>query len=154
MRAKIIGAFLLGVAFGVAALFLALRLMVAMGTDNFPRHWSKEGKSDEDYKSMLHACTRALLLGEAFTIAKNGRTQEEVRSLLGSPDIVVSGEDYERFRLRRRDAASAYIYKIGRCGITKPYSFRVLTISFDEVPRIVSVEEWGLNDGDPWASAD
>src|SRR5262249_43003445 len=78
-------------------------------TGYFHLSWPSTGKKWPEFANWLRHGGRMLYLGRAFTVAKRGLNEDEVRAVLGPPDLVFVGADeLAGFRQTNRpDAAGA-----------------------------------------------
>ena len=81
--------------------------------------WSSANRDWAEFSDWLRHGGRKLVLDGAHAAAKDGLTQEQIRSIFGPPDLVVAGTDELAEKLptanmRGLGAEGAYVYKIGK----------------------------------------
>ena len=80
--------------------------------------WSSANRNWAEFSDWLRHGGRKLVLDGANAAAKDGLTEEQIRSIFGPPDLVVAGTDELAEKLpsanmRGLEAEGAYVYKIG-----------------------------------------
>ncbi|MEX2618189.1 MAG: hypothetical protein WD767_19040 [Alphaproteobacteria bacterium] len=106
--------------------------------------WSSDNQDWDEFSKWLKHGGRKLLLNDAFSAAKDGLTEDQIRSFFGPPDLVVVGTDELEKKLpnanmRGLGAEGAYAYKLGE--FAQPPSRDIfaeqLIIVFDRNGRVV-----------------
>ena len=119
--------------------------------------WSSADKEWVRFAEWLRHGGRKLILHAAFSVAEEGLTEDEVRTHLGPPDLVLVGPDelkgYQVVRMK--NAKGAYLYKIGRFAQLNGALYNdVFAIVFDERGKVISRLGFGEYDGSSLANLD
>ncbi|MEZ5901310.1 MAG: hypothetical protein R3D51_17665 [Hyphomicrobiaceae bacterium] len=107
--------------------------------------WSSEGREWSEFANWLRHGGRKLVMDGAFTAARNGLSEAEVRNTFGPPDLVVVGsQELEKFpaaNMRGLGAYGLYIYKVGTFAHppTKQIYSELFYIVFDRAGNVVFV---------------
>ena len=161
MWTKLILAGVLGFALGTVTTTLLYRsLLLHIGevaAETAPSAWSSAGKEWSKFAEWLKRGGRMLNQNGAFTQTKHGMSEDEVRSALGPPDLVVVGKD--ELKLHRavdlKGAGGAYFYKIGRFASSGNEVFHhTFAIVFDPSGRVIYRLGQGFNSTEPLADID
>jgi hypothetical protein len=100
---------------------------------------------------------RKLVTDAAFSAARDGMSEGDVRAMFGPPDFVVVGpEEFKSYSVAHmKGAGGAYFYKIGRfADIPNRITSEAFVIAFDPAGRVVYRLGFGVNDGDRLADID
>jgi hypothetical protein len=160
---KLTLATIIGVAIGLGAIGIPLYRYNAAVRDirsgYVPQRWSSAGKEWSPFADWLRHGGRKLVMDAAFSAAKDGISEAEVRAMFGPPDFVVVGAEefkaYPMAQMRGLGTGGAYFYKIGRFADV-PYKLisEAFTIVFDPAGKVIYRLGMGLNDGDRLADID
>jgi hypothetical protein len=158
---KLTLATLIGVIVGIAATVAPFYLFrAAVGdirAEYVPKQWSSADKEWPAFADWLRHGGRKLIIDAAFSTAKDGMSEAEVRAIFGPPDFVVVGADeFKAYSVAQvRGAGGAYFYKVGRFAqITNVLTSEAFTIVFDPAGKIMYRLGFGVNDGDKLADID
>ena len=146
---------LFGVAIGIGAtttlFYLSHKAIRDTRAEYIPKRWSSADKEWPAFADWLRHGGRKLLADAAFSAAKDGMSETEVRATFGPPDFVVVGvEEFKAHSVAHmRGAGGAYFYKVGRFAEVPDKLIReVFVIVFDPAGRTMYRLGFGLNDGD------
>jgi hypothetical protein len=152
---------LVGVAMGIAAtcatLYLAHSTTRDMRAGYIPIGWSSANKDWPGFAEWLRHGGRKLLIDAAFTAAKDGMTEADVRAIFGPPDFVaVGGDELGAHQVvRMRGMGGAYFYKIGKFAyLPNKLGSEAFTIVFDPTGRVMYRLGFGVNEFDRLAVID
>jgi len=160
---KLALATLAGIAIGIAAATVGFYLGHATIRDaraeHFAEWWSSAGKDWFVFSNWLRHGGRRLVQDGAFSAAKNGMSEAEVRAAFGPPDFVVVGpeefESYSVAHMRGLEARGAYFYKIGQfAALPDQVTGGVFAIVFNANGRVVYRLGFGVKDDDALADID
>lgn len=158
---KLTVAVLIGVVVGVAATVIPFYLRSAaiqdMRASYISQRWSAADREWRVFADWLRHGGRKLIIDAAFSAARNGMTEAEVRAAFGPPDFVVVGaEEFNSYRVAHMaGAAGAYFYKVGRFAENpNTLTSEAFTIVFDSSGKTIYRMGFGVNDGDRLADID
>jgi hypothetical protein len=158
---KLTLAALFGIGIGIAGTTAVLYLFRAaardMRAEYIPREWSSAGRRWPPFAERLRHGSRKLLEDAAFSAARDGMTENEVRTTFGPPDSVVVGPEESKARsvAQMSGSAGAYFYKVGRFATIPDKLFsEVFAIVFDRAGKVMYRMGFGVNDGDQLADID
>jgi hypothetical protein len=148
--------FALGTAVIVILTYRSALQIRDMRAQYIPAQWSSAGKEWSAFANWLRHGGRKLVIDAAFSTAKDGMSETEVREVFGPPDLVVAGDDeFEPYRVARMKglgAAGAYFYKVGPFASDAGKIINdVFAIVFDSTGRTVYRMGFGTSDGDTLA---
>jgi hypothetical protein len=153
---------LVGIAIGIAAttarFYLAHAALRDARAERFADWWSSAGKDWSAFSNWLRHGGRRLVETGAFSAAKNGMSEAEVRAAFGPPDLVVVGpelDSYSVVHMRGLGARGAYLYKIGRfAALPNQVTGAAFAIVFNADGKVVHRLGFGVNDDDRLADID
>lgn len=145
---KIALAVLFGVALGIAAIrmyHVSITGAVQDSRIDYVRSsWSSDNQEWSEFSEWLKHGGRYLLIDGAFAAAKDGLTEEQIRTNFGAPDRVVVGADELEEKLptanmRGLGAEGAYVYKLGIFATppSRDIFAQEFIIVFDRTGRVV-----------------
>jgi hypothetical protein len=148
-----VGGFVLGIAVIAIPTHLFVTQTREMGAQYIPTQWSSAGKEWPVFADWLRHGGRKLVMNAAFSAAKDGMSETEVREVFGPPDFIVVGNDefkaYRVAQMKGLGAAGAYFYKVGSFASSSGKIVNdVFAIVFDSTGRTVYRMGFGTNDGD------
>jgi len=146
-----------GFALGIAVMVIANHWVASQIRDDraqyIPVQWSSAGKEWPAFADWLRHGGRKLVMDAAFSAAKDGMSETEVREVFGPPDLVIVGNDefetYSVVHMKGLGAAGAYFYKIGPFATpTGEIIPEVFAIIFDSTGTTVYRMGFGTGAGD------
>jgi hypothetical protein len=149
-----VGGFALGIAVMVTANHWVASQIQDARAQYLPAQWSSAGKEWPAFEDWLRHGGRKLVMDAAFSAAKDGMSETEVREVFGPPDLVIVGNDeFEAYSVAQmKGAAGAYFYKIGPFATpTREIIPEVFAIIFDSTGRTVYRMGFGTGAGDKLA---
>jgi hypothetical protein len=109
--------FVLGIAVVATPIYWLAFRAPDMREHYIPTQWSSAGKDWPAFAYFLRHGGRRLIRDAAFSAAKDGMSEAEVREVFGPPDFVVAGNDefdaYPVTHMKGLGASGAYFYKVG-----------------------------------------
>jgi hypothetical protein len=158
---KLTLATVIGTAIGIAATTTTFYPFHAatrdMRVEYIPQRWSSADKEWPAFAEWLRHGGRKLVTDAAFSAARDGMSEDDVRAMFGPPDFVVVGpEEFKSYSVAHmKGAGGAYFYKIGRfADIPNRITSEAFVIVFDPAGRVVYRLGFGVNDGDRLADID
>jgi hypothetical protein len=157
---KLTLATLIGVVIGIAlttgVFYFSHTLVRDMQVGQIPLRWSSAGKEWSTFAEWLRLGGRRLVRDAAFSAARHGMNETQVRETFGPPDLVVGVDEVKSHPIvHLKGAGGAYFYKIGRFAEVpgKPIS-EVFAIIFDPSGNVMDRLGHGVGDGDALADID
>lgn len=147
-----IGGFALGLAVIAIPIWRELQIQ-DMRAQYIPTQWSSAGKDWPAFADWLRHGGRKLVMDAAFSAARDGMSETEVRKMFGPPDLIVVGNDefaaYRFAQMKGLGAAGAYFYKVGPFASPGGKIINdAFVIIFDATGRVVYRMGVGTKDGD------
>lgn len=148
-----IGGFALGIAVIAVPAYRFISQTQDIRAQYIPAQWSSAGKEWPVFAGWLRHGGRKLIIDAAFSGAKDGMSENDIREAFGPPDFVMVGnEEFKTYRVAQMKglgAAGAYFYKVGPFASFKGEIINdVFAIIFDSTGRTVYRMGFGISDAD------